>query len=64
MKTSIFVHNNSPRFELGRREKTSLNFYFYFGASKALKAFIKPFEAPQRSVKIKIYIIFHFKKTF
>ena len=25
---------------------------------KALKAFIKPFEAPQRSVKIKIYLIF------
>ena len=25
---------------------------------KALKAFLKPFEAPQRSVKIKIYLIF------
>ena len=25
---------------------------------KALKAFIKPFEAPQRSVKIKINLIF------
>ena len=25
---------------------------------KAFKAFIKPFEAPQRSVKIKIYLIF------
>ena len=40
--------------------KIELNFYFHtsFGASKgfmkALKAFIKPFEAPQRSVKIKI----------
>ena len=40
--------------------KIRLNFYFHtsFGASKgfmkALKAFIKPFEAPQRSVKIKI----------
>ena len=33
-----------------------------FGASKgfikALKAFRKPFEAPQRSVKIKIQVIF------
>ena len=40
--------------------KIELNFYFYIfsGASKgfmkAFKAFIKPFEAPQRSVKIKI----------
>ena len=25
---------------------------------KALKAFIKPFEAPQRNVKIKIYVSF------
>ena len=25
---------------------------------KALKAFLKPFEVPQRSVKIKIYLIF------
>ena len=30
--------------------KIELNFYFY----KALKAFIKPFDAPQRSVKIKM----------
>ena len=43
-----------------RREKNELNFYFYTslcclkGFMKALKAFIKPFEAPQRSVKIKI----------
>ena len=28
------------------------------GFMKALKAFIKPFEAPQRSVKIKIYVKF------
>ena len=27
---------------------------------KALKAFIKPFEAPQRSVKIKISVNFNF----
>ena len=44
----------------GQREKINLNFYFTLlcGASqgfmKAFKAFIKPFEAPQRSVKIKV----------
>ena len=44
----------------GRREKINLNFIFTLlcdaskGFMKALKAFIKPFEAPQRSVKIKI----------
>ena len=31
---------------------------------KALKAFIKPFEAPQRSVKIKIKVNFYFNTTF
>ena len=31
---------------------------------KALKAFIKPFEAPQRSVEIKIYLDFYFDTTF
>ena len=47
-------------------EKKKLSNIFIFllpcGASKgfmkALKAFIKPFEAPQRSVKIKIVLIF------
>ena len=40
--------------------KIKLNFYFHTslcaskGFMKALKAFIKPFEAAQRSVKIKI----------
>ena len=32
--------------------KTELNFYFH--TSLAFKAFTKPFEAPQKSVKIKI----------
>ena len=49
---------NPSRPNPGRREKIKLNFYFLCGASKsfikALKAFMKPFEAPQRSVKIKI----------
>ena len=31
---------------------------------KALKAFIKRFEGPQRSVKIKIQVNFYFNKTF
>ena len=44
--------------------KTNLNFYFTLlcgpskGFMKALKAFIKSFEAPQRSVKIKIKLVF------
>ena len=42
----------------GQREKINLNFYFHTslrysnGFMKALKAFINPFEPPQRSVKI------------
>ena len=31
---------------------------------KALKAFIKPFETPQRKVKIKIQLNFYFNTTF
>ena len=31
---------------------------------KELKAFAKPFEAPQRSVKIKIFLNFYFNITF
>ena len=44
--------------------KIKLNFYFHTslcaskGFMKALKAFIKAFEATQRSVKIKIYLNF------
>ena len=34
------------------------------GFMKALKAFIKPFEALQGSVKIEIYANFYFKTTF
>ena len=42
--------------------KIKLNFYFHTslwwskGFMKAFKAFIKPFDAPQRSVKIKIWL--------
>ena len=51
---------NPSRPNPGRREKIKLNVYIQtsLGASrgfmKALKAFIKSFKAPQRSVKIKI----------
>ena len=50
---------NSSRTSPGRREKIKLMFIFILlcGASKgfmkALKVFIKPFEAPRRSMKIK-----------
>ena len=53
------------------KEKNNLKifiFTLYCGASagfmKALKVFIKPFEAPQRNVKIKIYANFYFNTTF
>ena len=51
---------NPSRLNAGRREEINLNFIFTLpcraskGFMKALKAFIKPFEAPQRSVKMKI----------
>ena len=37
-----------------RRELKFLFAYFFVVPQKVLKAFIKPFEAPQRNVKIKI----------
>ena len=54
---------NPSRPNPGRREKIKLNFYFHASLwcrkrFEAFKAFIKPFEAPQRSVKIKINLIF------
>ena len=51
---------NPQRPNPGQSEKIKLIFYFHTslwclkGFMKAFKAFIKPFEAPQRSVKIKI----------
>ena len=48
---------NPSRRNPGLREKIQLNFFLTLlcGASKGfMKAFIKPFETPQRSVKIKI----------
>ena len=60
---------NPSRTDPGRREKINITFYFHTSLrclkrfNKALKAFIKPFEAPQRSVKIKINLIY-FNTTF
>ena len=53
----------------GRREKLSSIFIFTLlcgaakGFMKAMKAFTKPFEAPKRSVKIKIELNFYFDTT-
>ena len=61
---------NPSRPNPGRREKISEIFIFTLlcGASKgfmkAFKAYIKPFEAPQRSVKIKIKLNFYINTTF
>ena len=51
--------------------KITLDFYFYSsflcaskGFMKALNAFIKPFEAPQKSVKMEIYVNFYFNESF
>ena len=64
MKTKILadfeICISVPLTQSRKKRKKKLNFYFtlLYGASKgfmkALKVFIKPFEAPQRSVKIKI----------
>ena len=54
------IHNNPYRPNPGQKEKIKLIFIITLlsGASKGFmkvfKAFIKPFQAPQRSVKIKI----------
>ena len=50
---------NTSRPNPGRRGK-KVKFLF----SHFMKAFIKPFEAPQRSVKIKIQLNFYFNTTF
>ena len=61
---------NPSRPDSGRREKINLNFYFQTSLEasksfiKALKTFLKPFETPRKSVKIKIQANFHFNITF
>ena len=50
----LIVSLNPSHPNPGRREKVKLNVYFRTSLwCMALKAFIKPFEAPQRKVKIK-----------
>ena len=49
------------------REKINLNFYFHTSLwclKKSLKAFIKPFEALQRSAEIKIWVNFYFNINY
>ena len=49
------------------REKVKINFYFHTSLwclKRSLKAFIKPFEALQRSVKIKIWVNFYFNINY
>ena len=57
-QTVVHIHSvNSSRPDPGLREKINLNFIFTLlcsGSKGFIKAFIKPFETPQRSVKIKI----------
>ena len=59
---------NTSRPNHGRKKKKLTNFTLLCGASKsfmkALKDFIKPFEAPQRSVKIKNSVYFYCNTTF
>ena len=49
---------NLPLPNIGQREKIHLNFYFH-----ALWC-VKPFQEPQRSVKIKLWVNFYFNTTF
>ena len=61
---------NPSRPDPGQKGKINLKFYFHTslwclkGFMEALKTFIKPFEGPQRSVKIKISVNFYFNTTF
>ena len=60
---------NSSRPNPRQRKKVKLNFYFhtslwYLKRFYEGKAFIKPFEAPQRSAEIKIQLNFYFSSTF
>ena len=64
-QTVVHIHSvNSSRPDPGLREKINLNFIFTLlcsgskGFMKALKAFIKPFETPQRSVKKSLHKTF------
>ena len=70
MNINFLLLVNPSRPDTGQREKLISIFIFSLlcgtskGFMKASKAFIKPFETPQRSVKIKISVNFHFNTTF
>ena len=60
-KWDSFCFINPSRPDPGRREKILIQIFIFTplcdaskGFMRALKAFIKPFEVPQRRVKIKI----------
>ena len=70
MEKEICKIVNLTRPDHGQREKINLNFYFHTslwchkGFMKALKAFIKPFEALHKSAEIAIEVNFYFNPTF
>ena len=66
-----FIYFNPSRLDPGQKEKNNLialsfspSFFHRLHLIKALKAFIKPFKAPQRSVNVKIFVNFYFTTTF
>ena len=65
------LKKSNSRLDPGRREKNKLNIYFQTSLrclkrfyEGLLKSFIKPFEASQRKVKIKIQVTFYLNATF
>ena len=68
--TKIYCLVNSSRPDPRQRGKKNLNFHFHTSLwclkcfMKAFKVFIKPSEAPQRSVKIKNSVNFYSNTTF
>ena len=59
ISVTVSLTFNLSRSDPGRREKIDLNFYFQTSLwCLRTTVFIKPFEAPQRSVKIKFKSIF------
>ena len=61
---------NPSLLDPGQRQNINVNFYFHTSLwdgrrfYEGLKSFIKPFDSPQRSVRIKIYIIVCFNTNF
>ena len=69
MNLIAFPHSRRPKTQMakdgGKYGKKLITLCIsYGGTRKALKAFLKPFEAPQRSVIIKILLDFYFNTTF